>query len=109
MNPLTCLRNSGTALTAALLCAALATPASACFPGGAVRCAPPGTLDPHGRVGGLTRADIDALVNLPGPAVTEAVRRDIARTWDAVRRQSLPPVIAYPADPSHMDRTGGKP
>jgi hypothetical protein len=109
VKPMTCLRKSGTALAAVLLCAALATPASACFPGGAIRCAPPGALDPYGRVGGLTRADIDALVNLPGPAVTQAVRRDTARTWEAVRRQSLPPVIAYPADPSHIERKGGKP
>jgi hypothetical protein len=57
----------------------------------------------------MSRADIDALVNLPGPAVTEAVRRDTARTWEAVRRQSLPPAIAYPADRSHMERQGGMP
>jgi hypothetical protein len=96
-------------LSAALLLAALSAPAAACIPGGAVRCAPPGTLDPDARLGPLSRADIDALINLPGPAVTEAVRRDTARTWDTVRRQSLPPAIAYPADPSHMERKGGMP
>jgi hypothetical protein len=92
-----------------LLVSALPMPAAACIPGGAVRCAPPGTLDPAARIGPMTRQDIDRLIDLPGPAVTEAVRRDTARTWDTVRGQYLPPVIAYPPDPSHMEPKGGMP
>jgi hypothetical protein len=103
------LRKLRAVFAAALLLAAFSAPALACIPGGAVRCAPPGTLDPDARLGPMSRADIDALVNLPGPAVTEAVRRDTARTREAVRRQSLPPAIAYPADPAHMERKGGMP
>jgi hypothetical protein len=96
-------------LAAILLLSTLPVPAAACIPGGAIRCAPPGALAPEARLGPMTREDINALVNLPGPAVTEAVRRDTARTWEAVRRQSLPPAIAYPPDPSHMELKGGMP
>ena len=39
----------------------------------ALRCAPPGTLDPEARIGPMNRQDIDALINLPGPAVTEGL------------------------------------
>jgi hypothetical protein len=94
-------------LGAAALVAALSSPAFACIPGGAVRCAPLGTLDPEARIGPMNRQDIDALINLPGPAVTEAVRRDTARTWEAVRRQSLPRAMATPPHPSHMEGKGG--
>jgi hypothetical protein len=96
-------------MVALLLLSALPMPAAACIPGGAVRCTPPGTLDPGAQVGPMTRQDIDALIDLPGPAVTEAVRRDTARTWDTVRRQYLPPAIAYPPDASHMEQKGGMP
>jgi hypothetical protein len=92
-----------------MLVLGMSTAALACIPGGAVRCAPPGTLDPGARIGPMTRQDIDALIDLPGPAVTEAVRRDTARTWNTVRGQYLPPVIAYPPDAPHMEQKGGMP
>jgi hypothetical protein len=97
------------ALGAAALVAAFSSPVAACIPGGAVRCAPPGALDPEARLGPMNRQDIDALVNLPGPAVTEAVRRDTGRTWETVRRQSLPRAIAPPPDPPHKEGKGGMP
>jgi hypothetical protein len=91
----------------AVVFAALAPPAAACIPGGAVRCAPPGTLDPFARIGPMTRQDIDALTRMPGPPVTEAVRRDTARTWDTVRRQTLPRHGDDPLSPAAVGKTGG--
>jgi hypothetical protein len=96
-------------VAAVVLLSTLPVPALACIPGGAIRCAPPGTLDPELRLGPMTRQDIDALIDLPGPAVTEAVRRDTDPTWEAVRRQSLPRAIANPPDPPHMDGKGRMP
>jgi hypothetical protein len=109
LNTLKRRRKAQAALAAALLATLVAAPAQACIPGGAVRCAASRTLDPDARVAPLSRADIDALVAQPGPAVTEAVRRDTARAWDTVRRQSLPPAVALPAGPSQQDRKGDAP
>ena len=92
---------------AALLLSAPA--AIACTPGSLVAC-PPGTApDPGARIRPLTRDDLNARIGTPGPPITDEVARDTARTWEAVRRASEAPVIAYPRARPHMRAKGEMP
>jgi hypothetical protein len=83
--------------------------AHACTPGaGPARC--PGTISVwDNRTQPLTREDINARIGTPGAPIGGAVTADTSRTWNAVRRQPRRPVIAYPADPPHMERKGEMP
>jgi hypothetical protein len=95
-------------LLAALLLAAPG-PAVACTPGSLAACPPGIAPDPRARLGPLTRDDLNARIGTPGPPVADEVARDTARTWEAVRRQSQEPVIAYPRTRPHMRAKGEMP
>lgn len=103
MNTLRWKHNWQAALAVAALAAALGAPVQACIPGGPVRCVPTGQLE-SGAVP-LSRADIEALIKVPGPPVTRAVRRDTARIRETVRGQSLP----YPGNPPQEKKKGDTP
>lgn len=88
-------------LLAALLFAAPGV-SMGCIRGSLGTCLP----EPGTRIAPLSREDLNARIGNPGPPVLDAVRRDMARTWEAVRRRPQPPAIAYqPSSP--QDGTKG--
>jgi hypothetical protein len=101
---------AGWLLPVALLLAS-AGPAApqACRPGlGPAACAGTSSVWDN-RTRPLTRQDIDARIGAPRAPVAREVTADTARSWQAVRRQPRPPVIAYPSDPPQMERKGDMP
>jgi hypothetical protein len=98
----------GTLLLAALL---LATPgaAAACLAGAPAPCPPRLQGDPGAPVAPLTREDLNARIGLPGPPIVDAVRRDVKRSWEAVRRRPPPLAIAHPPGRPHVRAKGEMP